>query len=177
MGVVQGGRRPAASPAWVQHLLHRARRSPAHRRDFSHSSQYPCRNPNQPVGVSGVATITRCSSASHPQVRSPECTRKHAVFTILLIKSSVSTPLESTWMLLPSTLCLRRPSTLLIVAVPPPITSMVPLVFLGKFKGGKKKNQGAAISITKDTRTQTLSTSTQEARRTCTTDQRTVHVL
>lgn len=37
-----------------------------------------------------------------------------------------------TWILLPSTLCLRRPSTLLMVANCPPITSIVPLVFLGK---------------------------------------------
>lgn len=35
-----------------------------------------------------------------------------------------------TWILLPSRLCLRRPSTLLMVAVPPPITSIVPLVFV-----------------------------------------------
>lgn len=34
---------------------------------------------------------------------------------------------EITWILLPSRLCRRRPSTLLMVAVPPPITSMVPL--------------------------------------------------
>lgn len=35
-----------------------------------------------------------------------------------------------TWMLFPSRLWRRRPSTLLMVAVPPPITSMVPGVFL-----------------------------------------------
>lgn len=35
-----------------------------------------------------------------------------------------------TWMLLPSRLCRRRPSTLLMVAVCPPITSIVPLDFL-----------------------------------------------
>lgn len=39
-----------------------------------------------------------------------------------------------TWILLPSRLCLRRPSTLLMVAVCPPITSIVPLDFLKKVR-------------------------------------------
>lgn len=46
-----------------------------------------------------------------------------------------------TWILLPSRLCLRLPSTLLMVAVPPPITSIVPLVFLETaYKKEKKQD-------------------------------------
>lgn len=54
-----------------------------------------------------------------------------------------------TWILFPSRLCLRRPSTRLMVAVPPPITSIVPLVFLRRDQV-KKENQGLqyAVSLT-----------------------------
>lgn len=47
-----------------------------------------------------------------------------------LITNKTFSVCRLTWMLLPSRLCRRRPSTLLIVAVCPPITSIVPLDFL-----------------------------------------------